>query len=319
MPATHTGFRRGVFAREARLWVAWVPLTLLPLAALGLLGRIAPWAWMWTMAGSLYFGCKWLTWYRARAAGFPTLRDWAYLLLWPGMDAPAFLDARGTRPPMPTQTAWAAAVAQTLLGFLLLWGMAGRVPASLALLKGWTGMLGVIFTLHFGLFQLLALLWQSLGINARPLMRAPFLADSLADFWGNRWNTAFHLLARDLIYRPVHTGLRHLAIRLPRRNLRIHLATVATLIAFAISGLIHELLLSVPARGGYGLPTAYFLLQGAGLLFEHSPAGRELGLRHGWRGRAFAVAVTAGPMVWLFQPLFIRNVILPMLHAIGAT
>jgi hypothetical protein len=28
--------------------------------------------------------------------------------------------------------------------------------------------------------------------------------------------------------------------------------------------------------------------------------------------------VTAGPAYWLFHPIFIRNVILPMLHALGA-
>jgi hypothetical protein len=85
------------------------------------------------------------------------------------------------------------------------------------------------------------------------------------------------------------------------------------------SGLIHELVISVPARGGYGMPTAYFVLQGLALAGERSSLGRRLGLGRGWRGWLFTMVATAGPAYWLFPPVFVRNVILPMLAAIGAT
>jgi alginate O-acetyltransferase complex protein AlgI len=88
---------------------------------------------------------------------------------------------------------------------------------------------------------------------------------------------------------------------------------------FLISGIIHDLVITVPARGGYGLPTAYFLLQGAGLLLERSALGRSFGLGVGIRGRLYAYAVTAGPAFWLFPPVFVHRIILPMLAAIGAT
>ena len=93
----------------------------------------------------------------------------------------------------------------------------------------------------------------------------------------------------------------------------------ACLAAFLVSGLIHDLVISVPAGGGYGLPTAYFMVQGFAVLFEHSRTGRRMGLRGGWRGWVCTVIVTAGPAFWLFHPPFVRNVILPMLTAIGAT
>ena len=35
--------------------------------------------------------------------------------------------------------------------------------------------------------------------------------------------------------------------------------------------------------------------------------------------RCFTIIITAAPAFWLFHPPFINNVILPMLHAIGAT
>ena len=86
------------------------------------------------------------------------------------------------------------------------------------------------------------------------------------------------------------------------------------MIAFAVSGLIHELVISLPAGAGYGLPTGYFLLQGLAVL-----AGRQWNvLRNGISGWVFTMLVVAGPAYWLFHPPFIKNVILPFMRAIGA-
>jgi len=87
---------------------------------------------------------------------------------------------------------------------------------------------------------------------------------------------------------------------------------------FLISGLLHELVISLPAWGGYGLPTAYFVFQSLGVFFERNKVGRAIGLGSGWKGWCFVLAVAGAPAFWLFHPIFIRNVILPMLHAIGA-
>ncbi len=135
-------------------------------------------------------------------------------------------------------------------------------------------------------------------------MNHPLAATSLGEFWGRRWNTGFHDLAFAHLYRP-------LRVRAGR--------PVATLLTFAGSGLVHELVISVPAGAGYGLPTVYFLLQGFGSVVERSALGRRLGLGRGGKGRLFLVLVTALPAGWLFRPDFVRNVILPMLDAIGAS
>ena len=198
---------------------------------------------------------------------------------------------------------WSFAVVQTLAGALLIRMAARGAFATSPLVNGWLGMIGLVMFLHFGLFHFLSLAWHANGVNAQPIMRAPLLATSLAQFWGRRWNMAFHALAHDLVFRPL---------------VRRWGATVAGIGVFLISGLIHETVISLPARGGFGLPTAYFAAQSLGVLTERSPWGRRLGLGRGFRGWLFVVLCAGAPAFWLFHPVFIRNVILPMLHAIGA-
>ena len=93
---------------------------------------------------------------------------------------------------------------------------------------------------------------------------------------------------------------------------------IALLLTFAVSGIIHDLVISFPARGGCGLPTCYFLLQGCGVLLERSNFGARLGLSTGWRGRSFAWLMALAPIGLLFHAPFIHRVILPFLQAIGA-
>jgi alginate O-acetyltransferase complex protein AlgI len=194
---------------------------------------------------------------------------------------------------------------RALFGIGLVWGGAGLLHPALPIAAGWVGMFGLILMLlHFGFFQLLAFAWRRSGVPVEPLMRGPLLATSLGDFWGARWNTGFHTLAHQFAFRPLHRLLGR---------------TLAVLAVFLLSGLVHELVITLPARGGYGLPTVYFLLQGLGLVLERSPLGRKLGLGAGVRGRVFALILVAVSAFWLFPPVFVRNVILPMLHALGAT
>ena len=280
----------------------WLPMAVLLVAALAAGRWLAGWFWMWTLAVAIFAGFKWSTLADALLHGtrpVPRWRPWLYLFLWPGMDARGFLAGPPPERPMPRFWFWAGA--KTFLGACLLWGLARTLGGGL--LSGWTGMVGLIFLLHFGSFDLLARFWQSRGIDAPPLMRAPILAGSLGEFWGRRWNSGF----RDLVF-----GLWF--NRLKRR----FGARGAILVLFLVSGAIHDLVISLPARGGYGLPTAYFLLQGGGLLAEHA-RGSALARRRGqWQGRAWTWLVVAGPAFWLFHPPFVRHVILPFLHAIHA-
>lgn len=164
-------------------------------------------------------------------------------------------------------------------------------------------MVGLIFLLHFGSFDLLARAWQAAGVCAEPIMRAPILSQSLGEFWGKRWNLGFRQLSHDFLFRPA----------LPKLGVG-----GATMLVFFASGLIHELVISVPARAGYGLPTAYFLLQGLAALAERSYLGRLLGLQSGVSGRLWTVLVAAAPAYGLFHPWFVMRVIVPFMEAIRA-
>ena len=175
-----------------------------------------------------------------------------------------------------------------MIGALLLWGVARWMPAPLG--QGWVGMMGLVLMLHFGAVHCLLAV-----CGFEPIMREPLRARTLSEFWGERWNRVFPQMMRQLVFEPVR---------------RWTSAPVALLAVFAVSGLLHELVISLPARGGYGLPTVYFLIQGVGLLVERK-------LRESYRP-AFTWIVVVGPVYWLFHPPFIERVVLPMMRAVGA-
>ena len=204
---------------------------------------------------------------------------------------------------VPRPAAWLWAILETALGAILLWVVAGSLPQGTPLLRGWIGMLGLILLLHFGIFQIVSLLWQSMGVKAEPIMSAPLRSVSLGEFWGKRWNLGFRQLAHELIFRPLHRSVG---------------AVTAGFVVFVASGLIHDLAISLPARGGYGLPTFYFVLQGIGMTIERSRFGQCLGLGRGMRGWCFMVVFLAAPVFLLFHPWSVVRVIVPFMQAVHA-
>jgi hypothetical protein len=287
-------------------WQGWLPVVLLPVAVVLLVPADWPrWAFMWLFVVVLYAGWKWLTWRQTAAPNVPAWRHLAYLLLWPGLDAAAFLGvARKPAPARPTAGEWGLAAAKLLLGITFLWGVAPLIPRQYELLLGWAGMTGIVFVLHFGTIHLLSCLWRALGVDARPLMNWPIAATSLGDFWGRRWNTAFRDLTHRVFFGPL---VRRIG------------PAGALAMGFLFSGLIHDLAISLPARGGWGRPTLYFLAQGAAIFVERSPLGRRLGLGRGWRGWLFTMLVLLAPAYGLFHPPFIHEVVIPFLETLGAT
>ena len=196
---------------------------------------------------------------------------------------------------------WFFALTKLAAGILLFWGVARLVQYPL--LVGWIGMIGVVMILHFGLFHLLSCGWRTIGVDARPLMNWPLTSQSNSEFWGVRWNTAFRDLTHRFLFRPL----------IPRVGAR-----GAVLVGFLFSGLIHDLVISVPARGGYGGPTVFFLVQGFAILLSRSAIARRIGLRNGLLGWSFTLLSLLLPVYLLFHPVFVHEVILPFMKVVGA-
>ena len=292
--------RRGAKPREQIVGI--IPLVLLPFAVILVRNELTAWAFMWLMAFSIYFSCKWMTWRSARAQlrGIAAWKVVVYLLGYPGMDAVRFFQ----RPDGTSLcTKGGAALFNVAIGAILMWGLARFLLTVSPLLAAAAGIAAIILLLHFGTFSLLALVWQRLGLNAPPIMELPAAATSVAQFWGQRWNVAFRDLSNRFLWRPLSRrfGLRY-----------------ATLLTFIASGVVHELVISLPAGGGYGLPTAYFTINGVAMLAERSRIGKRCGLGHGVVGWLFTVAITVGPVCILFHPPFLRQVVLPFMQTIGA-
>jgi alginate O-acetyltransferase complex protein AlgI len=275
---------------------------------------ISPWACMWLLAMAVWLGCKWIAWRHATQGNAPAHVGAAvrFFLGWPGMDPKPFLRAtkptcRGRRPrrlvsamnaPNAAEDGglYKIALARIAFGACLIAAacVAAGQPLN-PLLIGWIGMIGTMFALHFGLFDLLAWIWNTRGVAVEPIMQHPFASDSLTEFW-SRWNRGFRDIASLLIFRPL------------RKRIGPSGAMIAT---FLFSGLVHDLVISVPARGGFGLPTLYFMLQGFGILID-----RSLPAKHAFARRILLYVTAAAPIGLLFHPPFVREIYVPFLLVI---
>ncbi|MEX1042946.1 MAG: membrane bound O-acyl transferase family-domain-containing protein [Pirellulaceae bacterium] len=253
---------------------------------------------MWTLAFAIYASLKLLTWVTRYDVPVPLGRHLAYLLAWPGMDVDAFLNAANRPVQPPSVGEWLFAAFKPILG-LTIFGVAIWLSAQGGhpWWVGWAAILGIAFMLNFGLFHLLACFWKTKGLRAVPIMDWPILATSLTQFWGKRWNRAFRDLTHQFLFRPLA----------PRVG-----PVWAMLAGFLVSGLVHDLVISIPAGGGYGWPTLYFLIQGGGVLLERSWLGRRIGLGGGAIGWTYAALLLLLPVGMLFHAPFVEGVIAPM-------
>lgn len=288
---------------EPNRWISWAPLILLPALTIAFRTKLVPWAFMWLLAAAIFASCKWLTWWAAFSSGV-AMGNWkrsaAYFLLWPGMEQQEFFTEIQKR--RVQRNEWLAPIAKTLAGLGLIWIGARLISLGRPLLAGWAGMVGFVLVLHFGTFHLLALAWQHVGIPVKPIMQRPLASRSLSELWGRRWNLGFRALSHTWVFQPLQKRFG---------------PEIATLGAFFTSGLLHDLVISVPAGAGFGLPTAYFVLQGFGVIAERSETGKRCGLGHGVAGRLWTALVSLGPLCALFHPWFVVRVIDPFLGAIA--
>jgi alginate O-acetyltransferase complex protein AlgI len=262
---------------------------------------VPAWAWMWLLAGCIFAGAKWLTW-RTSASRLSGSASVIYWLGWPGLDASPF-ENRLSEKQFASWKEWVFALSKFGLGLFLVRFATDDFMIERPMAGGAVGFAGILFCLHFGLFHLLALVWNAFGYRVQPIMQAPVLSESLAEFWGRRWNRAFAEMAQQVLVRPCRTVL-------DRRGL--------LLVVFGVSGLLHEAVISIPARGGYGGPTAYFAIQAVGIAIQRSRLVRRCGCHRGFRGWLVTALFVLSPLPLLFHPPFLTNVIAPFVRFSGS-
>lgn len=285
---------------------AWIPLIVAPALVIWLFPNHLPkWAYMWTLAYAIYCGCKWLTWRAHINTGCPPIsvsRQLAYLLVWPGLNASSFLNSEfaGER---PSQTEWFSAIFKTIAGILALLFIFPETSHFSTYARGWVAAICIVVALHFGLFHILSCLWRASGVTAPTLMNAPLISTSLTEFWGKRWNIAFRDITHKFLFRPL---------------LRRTGPNGALILGFIMSGLVHDLVISVPAGGGYGQPTVYFIIQIIGISLQKSRYGAKLGLDRGILGWLTTVITLLAPAMLLFHEPFMAEVLVPFAIEISA-
>ena len=206
---------------------------------------------------------------------------------WPGVDPTPFREK--PNPAIEDGRRFGLGMARLIIGvvgFLFFAGFLSSLPIEVAT---WGAVFAILLAAHLGVTEVLTETIRAIGWRVPVLFDAPWNSHSLSNFWSQRWNRPFVEMNK-IFFLPWLT--RRFGIR------------VAIFAVFLISGLLHELALSYPARAGWGGPLLYFAIQGTLVLLE-----RKLP----FRGRLWVALVVLRPLPILFHGAFRSAVILPFL------
>ncbi|CAH8389842.1 unnamed protein product [Eruca vesicaria subsp. sativa] len=129
-------------------------------------------------------------------------------------------------------------------------------------------MLLVLYSLHIylvleiGLMLVKVLVFISIGCDLEPQFNEPYLASSLQDFWGRRWNLMVTAILRPAVFDPVQ--------RIAGWKMNSDYARfLAVLVTFLVSGAVHELIFFyITHEMPTGEVTCFFVLHGVSAAAE---------------------------------------------------
>ncbi|XP_023644729.1 probable long-chain-alcohol O-fatty-acyltransferase 4 isoform X2 [Capsella rubella] len=168
----------------------------------------------------------------------------------------------------------------------------------------------VLYSLHIYLeYEILLaplklLLSIFLGCDLEPQFNEPYLATSLQDFWGRRWNLMVPAILRPAVYVPV----RRMACRKMNSDQALFLGVF---VSFLVSGVIHELIFFYFTRESpTGEVTWFFVLHGVCTAAEG--AAKRTSLVRRWKtcpmvSRVLTVGFVVVTGGWLFFPQLTRS------------
>ncbi|KAK9046258.1 hypothetical protein V6N11_052151 [Hibiscus sabdariffa] len=143
------------------------------------------------------------------------------------------------------------------------------------------------------------------GFELEPQFNEPYLASSLQDFWGHRWNLMVTSILRPTVYYPIR--------RISARVLGpVWVSLPAIVAVFVVSGLMHELIYYYLTRVAPTWEvTWFFILHGVALAVEVAVKKvlvlpERLRLHPAVSG-ALTLGFVAVTAFWLFFPQLLRN------------
>lgn len=170
-----------------------------------------------------------------------TLLFWT---VWPTVRPDRFSDASGDR--LPDSTTFVTGYVFLLAGVLLAVATAVAATVLGVELASWLFVLAVLLVVHQGVARLLPFFLRWAGYPVPGLFDDPLASRSIGEFWSRRWNLPFVYMNRLFVTRPFGDRIG---------------PGWAALLAFLVSGVLHELAISYAAGGGWGLPMLYFVVQ----------------------------------------------------------
>ncbi|KAJ4911272.1 putative long-chain-alcohol O-fatty-acyltransferase 4 [Raphanus sativus] len=171
-------------------------------------------------------------------------------------------------------------------------------------------MLLVLYSLHIYLeleivlMLVKILVFITLGCDLEPHSNEPYLATSLQDFWGRRWNLMVPAILRPAVYNQV----QQIAQRKMSSDQARFLAVLGT---FIVSGAVHELIFFYITREmPTGEVTWFFVLHGVCTAAE--VAVKKMAFVRRWKmslmvSRLLTVGFVVLTSGWLFFPPLIRS------------
>lgn len=162
--------------------------------------------------------------------------------------------------------------------------------------------LHMYFMLEMLLALFAALSKALVRVELEPQFNEPYLATSVQDFWGRRWN----LMASNILHPTVYSPVRSISTRfMPRKWAPIP----AVLATFLVSGLMHELILyNIGRLRPTGEVMCFFLIHGVSvsveIVFKKICDGKFT--LPGFVSGPLTLAYVIYTSFWLFFPPFLR-------------
>lgn len=233
---------------------------------------------------------------RSTEYSLSTIERVLFVTVWPGVRPDLF--AGSERYETPSSRTFVVGYAYLFVGVGLALASLLVVPHIGIGPSTWLLLFAFLAVVHSGFGRLLPFFLRWLGYAVPPLFSDPLKSESVGEFWSERWNRPFINMNRLFLTDPLSS--------------RVGMG-IAAMIAFLVSGIAHELAISYPAGEGWGLPFAYFLLQGLFYsaeqrFFSKSENGSVI-LRRAW-----TLLAVLGPLPLLFHAPFRLTFLAPLIE-----